>query len=283
MRHLRAPAKINLALVVGPLVEGGKHEVATVLQHVALADEIALAAGDRLTITGFDDDTIVAGALAALAAAAGVEPAWHVEIAKSIPVAAGLGGGSSDAASALRLANELLPEPLEPHGLAALAATIGADVPFFLADGPQLGTGDGSALEPLDLPQGFWVVLVIPSGAVKTSTRDVYAAFDAREGAVGFEARRTALLEALAAVRNPLDLARLPPNDLASSPLAQRLLEAGAFRADVSGAGPCVYGLFADRGQADAAAHILRPDGRTWVTAPVRSASLLLPETDGSI
>ena len=207
MRHLRAPAKINLALVVGPLAEGGKHEVATVLQRVALADEIALAAGDRLTVSGFDGDTIVAGALAALAAAAGVEPAWHVEIAKSIPVAAGLGGGSSDAASALRLANELLPEPLAPHGLAALAATIGADVPFFLADGPQLGTGDGSVLEPLDLPQGFWVVLVVPSGAVKASTRDVYAAFDAREGAVGFEARRTELLEALAAVRRPLDLA----------------------------------------------------------------------------
>lgn len=272
MRHLRAPAKINLALVVGPVAEGGKHEVATVLQRVALADEIALAPGDRLTVSGFDHDTIVAGALAALAAAAGVEPAWHVEIAKSIPVAAGLGGGSSDAASALTLANELLREPLTPHALAALAATIGADVPFFLADGPQLGTGDGTSLEPLDLPEGFWVVLVVPSGAVKTSTRDVYAAFDAREGAVGFEARRTALLEALAAVSSPLDLARLPPNDLASSPLSEVLREEGAFRADVSGAGPCVYGLFTDRGDADAAARSLRPEGDTWVTTPVRLA-----------
>ena len=272
MRRLRAPAKINLALVVGPLGEGGKHEVATVLQRVALADEIALAAGDRLIVSGFDDDTIVAGALAALAAGAGVEPNWQVEIAKSVPVAAGLGGGSSDAASALRLANELLPEPLAPHGLAALAATIGTDVPFFLSDGPQLGTGDGSVLESLELPQGFWVVLVVPSGAVKASTRDVYAAFDAREGAVGFEGRRAELLEALAAVRLPRDLAGLPLNDLAASPLTQRLLEAGAFRADVSGAGPCVYGLFADRGEADAAARILRPEGRTWVTAPVWSA-----------
>jgi len=269
MRHLRAPAKINLALVVGPLAAGGKHEVATVLQRVALADEIALAPGDRLTVSGFDDDTIVAGALAALAATAGLEPSWQVEIAKSVPVAAGLGGGSSDAAAALRLANELLPEPLVPHRLAALAATIGADVPFFLGDSPQLGTGDGSTLEPLDLPQGFWVVLVLPCGAVKASTRDVYAAFDARAGAVGFEARRAELLEALAAIRSPLDLARLPPNDLASSPLSERLVEAGAFRADVSGAGPCVYGLFADRGEADAAARLLRPEGRTWVTAPV--------------
>ena len=95
-------------------------------------------------MTGFDDDTIVTAALVALAAAAGVEPRWSVEIEKSIPVAAGLGGGSSDAAAALRLANDLLPEPLPPADLAALAATIGADVPFFLASGPQLGTGDGS-------------------------------------------------------------------------------------------------------------------------------------------
>ena len=115
-------------------------------------------------------------------------------------------------------------------------------------------------------------MLVVPSGAVKASTRDVYDAFDARDGAVGFEARRTELLEALAAVRGPRDLAALPLNDLASSPLAERLLEAGAFRADVSGAGPCVYGLFADRGEADAAARSLRPEGHTWVTEPAWSA-----------
>lgn len=268
MRSLPAPAKINLALVVGPLADDGKHEVATVLQRVALADEMALAAGECLTVSGFDGDTIVAEALEALAAAAGVEPAWHVEITKSIPVAAGLGGGSSDAACALRLANELLPEPLEPRRLAELAAGIGADVPFFLTTGPQLGTADGTVLAPLDLPQDFCVLLVMPSGTAKTSTRDVYAAFDARAGSAGFEARRAELLEVLAAVRDARDLARLPANDLASSSLSERLREVGAFRADVSGAGPCVYGLFADRGEADAAARALRSVGRTWVTAP---------------
>lgn len=271
MRRLSAPAKINLALVVGPLSDEGKHEVATVLQRVALADEIALASGERLTVSGFDGDTIVSGALAALAAAAGVEPSWQVEIAKSVPVAAGLGGGSSDAASALRLANELLPEPLEPPALAALGARIGADVPFFLASGPQLGTADGTVLAPLDLPQDFWVVLLVPAGSVKASTREVYRRFDTREGAVGFEARRAELLDALAAVQSPRDLARLPPNDLASSPLSEQLLHAGAFRADVSGAGPCVYGLFADRDEAVGAARALQPAGRTWVTAPVWS------------
>jgi 4-diphosphocytidyl-2-C-methyl-D-erythritol kinase len=271
MRRISAPAKINLALVVGPLAANGKHEVATVLQRVDLGDRIALSAGSALSVSGFADDTIVATALEALAAAAGVEPSWKVQITKSIPVAAGLGGGSSDAASALRLANELLDTPVEPDRLEALAGTIGADVPFFLRDGPQLGTGDGTILAPLDLPQDFWVVLVLPIDAVKTSTRDVYATFDARSGAVGFDARRAELLDALAAVRRPRDLQRLPPNDLVASPLSDSLREAGAFRADVSGAGPCVYGLFAERAQADTAARTLRPAGRTWVTAPVWS------------
>ena len=97
-------------------------------------------------MSGYEGDTIVTAALEALAAAAGTEPRWSVEIEKAIPVAAGLGGGSSDAAAALLLANELLPEPLDRAALAELAAGIGADVPFFLEPGPQLGSGDGSRL-----------------------------------------------------------------------------------------------------------------------------------------
>ena len=271
MRSLSAPAKINLALVVGPLRADGKHDVVTVLQRVELGDRIDLSPGERLRVSGFAGDTIVARALATLAAVAGVEPNWNVEITKSIPLSAGLGGGSSDAASALRLANELLPTPLGSDQLEELAASIGADVPFFLRSGPQLGTGDGATLAPVDLPQDFWVALVLPDDEVKTSTRDVYVAFDARDGAAGFDARRAELLDTLAAVRRAHDLVRLPPNDLAASPLSKRLLEAGAFRADVSGAGPCVYGLFDHRRQAEAAAQALRPAGRTWVTSPASS------------
>ena len=137
-----------------------------------------------------------------------------MRIEKKIPVAAGLGGGSSDAATALRLANETLPEPLPAEELHALAAQLGADVPFFLADGPQLGSGDGSELRPLDLPQDFWVVVLLPHGAVKTSTAEVYAAFDERKDVAGFAERRQALLDGLAVVKRPRDLAVLPPNDL---------------------------------------------------------------------
>ena len=88
-----------------------------------------------------------------------------------------------------------LPAPLEPPELLELAATLGADVPFFLDAGPQLGTGDGTTLAPIDLPQDYSVLLVVPHGDNKPSTADIYADFDARDGAAGFDGRRAALLE----------------------------------------------------------------------------------------
>jgi len=267
---MRAPAaaKINLALVVGTTRADGKHEVLTVLQRVGLVDRIELEPASRLTVNGFTQDTLVRGALEALAARAGTDPAWRVTIEKQIPVAGGLGGGSSDAATALKLANATLPEPLPPEELRALAAPLGADVPFFLTDGPQLGSGDGSELAPLDLPQDYWIVLVQPHGATKPSTAAVYAAFDARDGDSGFDERAGALRDTLALVLRPRDLAALPPNDLATSPLADELRAHGAFRADVSGAGPVVYGLFHHQAHAKAARKALRRLGQAWLTAP---------------
>ena len=141
-------------------------------------------------------------------------------------------------------------------------------MPFFLAAGPQLGEGTGTDLTPLDLPQDYWIVLVLPKDASKGSTERVYAAFDERGGEEGYADRRARLGEALAAVRRASDLAALPPNDLASSPLTDELRELGAFRADVSGAGPSVYGLFLHRKPAAAAERALRRAGATWLTVP---------------
>jgi 4-diphosphocytidyl-2-C-methyl-D-erythritol kinase len=268
MSRAPAAAKVNLALVVGPPRADGKHEVLTVLQRIDLVDRIELEEARELRVEGFAEDTLVGAALRELARSAGVEAGWRVRIEKRIPVAAGLGGGSSDAATAMRLANRTLPEPLADEELLRIAASVGADVPFFLADGPQIGSGDGSALEPLDLPQDFWVVVLLPREEAKTSTADVYAAFDARRGPAGWAERRQLLLDGLARVERPRDLAGLPPNDLASSPLAAEILAAGAFRADVSGAGPALYGLFHQRRGADAARRALRRLGRTWLAAP---------------
>ncbi|HLY93544.1 MAG TPA: hypothetical protein VKP14_01735 [Gaiellaceae bacterium] len=263
-----APAKINLALVVGPVRDDGKHELLTVYQRVGIADRIELDPSATLSVWGFAGDTLVRSALEALAARAGVASGWRVQIEKRLPVAAGIGGGSSDAATALRLANATLTEPLGADDLHAIAAGVGADVPFFLADGPQLGADDGTTLTGLDLPQDYWVVLVVPRAAQKQSTAAVYAAFDARGGATGWKERRAALLDALERVRRPRDLAALPLNDLASSPLADELRALGAFRADVTGAGPAVYGLFHHEAVATAAKRALKRAGDTWLTAP---------------
>ena len=125
----------------------------------------------------------------------------------------------------------MLDEPLSAGQLSELAAHLGADVPFFLASGPQLGTGDGTQLDPVDLPLDYAVLLLLPEGVAKLSTGAVYDEFDRRGGEEGFEARRAELLDSLRRVRTALDLADLPRNDLSASPLAAELERLGAFRA----------------------------------------------------
>ena len=269
VRRAAAPAKINLALVVGPAREDGKHEVATVLQRVDLGDRVSIEPAAALTVTGFAGDTLVREALASLAAAAGVEPRWRATIAKRIPVAAGLGGGSSDAATALRLANETLDKPLPPGDLHSLAA-------------------DGWRGRP-----------VLPGRRPTDRTRRRVRARSGRPAAGLLDRRRPS-----ARRDEGVDRRRLPPfrrprrrerledthatlqSALAAGEAAPRscgtpakrprviaprgeLLRLGAFRADVSGAGPAVYGLFHHRRHAGAARRALRSTARTWLTVPV--------------
>ncbi|HZO34960.1 MAG TPA: hypothetical protein VFB17_07775 [Gaiellaceae bacterium] len=259
-----APAKLNLALVVGPLRPDGKHEVVTVLQRLDLADTVTVEPAAETTVEGFADDTLVADALASLRAPHG----WRATIDKRIPVAAGLGGGSSDAATALRLGNAQLAAPHDDQHLHELAAELGADVPFFLHDGPQVGTGDGTTLEPIALPQDYTVCLLLPDAIPKSSTGAVYAAFDERGGADGFAGRLRELHDSLAGLERVVDLARLPSNDLASSPHTAAFRALGAFRADVTGAGPVVYALFEDAAAAERAAGETAAFGATWVANP---------------
>jgi 4-diphosphocytidyl-2-C-methyl-D-erythritol kinase len=267
-RRKRAYAKLNLALVVGPLREDGKHEVATVLQAVDLHDDVELEPAPQLAVDGFPEDTLVRAALEALAERVGVDPRWRVRLVKRIPVAAGLGGGSSNAAAALRLANAGLSEPLPDEVLHELAATLGADVPFFLRGGSQLGTGDGSELAPRALPTDYVALIALPGDEAKVSTASVYRRFDERDGARGFDARVGELLSGLDGIERARDLAHLPPSDLASSTLSAELVRLGAFRADVSGAGPAVYGLFEHEPEARRAAASLKRVGPVWITRP---------------
>ena len=251
--------------------DDGKHELLTVYQRIGIADRIELDAAPALRVDGFAGDTLVRGALEALAARAGVEPRWRVRIEKRMPVAAGIGGGSSDAATALRLANETLAEPLPPEELHELAAALGADVPFFLADGPQLGSGDGSRARAARPAAGLLGRCSCSRAAsVKPSTRDVYAAFDRRGGEAGLEERR-----ARAARR-----ARARPSGRATSPRCRRTTSrrsplAGRARARSEPSAPTSpapvprsTGSSTTAAAAKAAQRALKRAGRTWLTAP---------------
>ena len=273
MNVARAPAyaKINLGLVVGPRRFDGKHEIATVLERVDLHDVIQLerVEQEETVVDGFIEDTLVRRALELFAEATGSPPGWHAHIKKRIPVASGLGGGSSDAATALRLANELSGEPLSVDALHELATAIGSDVPFFLTPGAKLASGDGTALDPVQLPREHWVVLALPNDARKESTRAVYQSHDT-SSATEFEDRRDVLEQALGTVDDSRGLARLPLNELVPVPdaLAHALEAAGAFRVDTSGAGPTVYGLFERGDDARQAERALRRDASTWLVRP---------------
>jgi 4-diphosphocytidyl-2-C-methyl-D-erythritol kinase len=263
MTRAPATAKLNLALVVGRPHQG-RHQLTTVYQRLDLVDRIAVAPAPRLRVTGFPEDTLVGKALEGLAAAAGVPPRWEARLTKRIPVAAGLGGGSSDAATALRLANETLDEPLVAEELRALAAKLGADVPFFLTQGPQLGESDGTLLTPLDLPQDYWVVLVLPRGASKQSSGAVYAVFDEREGPKGYRARRAALKRTLRSAPAGLWHSR---RAIASSPCPSGS-GGGAFRADMVAQVPaCTASSSTGSGPKRRPSGTWR--GQTWVVTPV--------------
>ncbi len=286
MKRAAAPAKINLSLAVGPIREDGLHELTSVFQRIAIADRIALErtppanadpsapAGDpSVLVEGFAEDTLVRAALEAVLTETGADAGLRATIEKQIPIAAGLGGGSADAGIALQLADELLGARLGQERLTELAFELGADVPFFLTMGPQLVEGAGERLSALELPQDYWVVVALPRELDKPSTGEIYRRFDADAGHDGYDARRAAVLAATAACTRARELARLPNNDLAphtgAGPAARQLAELGAFRADVSGAGPAVYGLFLHERQAHTAIGRLDGVARAWLTVPV--------------
>jgi 4-diphosphocytidyl-2-C-methyl-D-erythritol kinase len=276
--HALAPAKINLGLFVGPTRADGRHELASVMQSISLADELTLqaapdpgASGDVVVCPGLGDpppppaENLAAAALAAFRAATGWDaPPLHLHIVKRVPVAAGLGGGSGDAAATLRLAAAA--SGLGDHALLAeLARTLGADVPAQVQPGRWLARGAGEELWALPDPIVPLGVLVLPI-ARALSTAAVYAQAD-RMGLVRERAEIEDAHRALAAALtdgSPLPPAELLHNDLEGAARAlcpeidAALLEVRETDADaalVSGSGPTVLGLFAgSRGPARARA-----------------------------
>ena len=192
-----AYAKINLSLEVIGRRDDGYHEVATILQTVDLADTVTVAPGQGLTVECDDADlsgerNIVWDAALALAKHAGVTPNAHITIEKRIPVAAGLGGGSSDAAAALRGLNALWGLNLPVPELVSVAGSLGSDVPFLLTGGTSLGAGRGDQLEPLPAVETTRLLLVAPGGTISRKTPTLYGALTPDDYSDGEQTRRLA-------------------------------------------------------------------------------------------
>ncbi len=266
MMLVRAYAKVNYALEVRGLRSDGYHEISTVMQSISLFDEVVIERGGR----GFElevepegveigppEENTVYRAVTWMSERAGEELPVRVRLRKNIPVGAGLGGGSADAAAVLVGLSEVFSLPFGPEE-GHLAAGIGADVPFCVKGGTALGEGIGEVLTPLPAPpEHYLAVAKPPAGA---STARIYRAYDERtKKGVGSVVSTTEALRE----RDLKGLARAMGNDLAPVTealepevwtLRRELLDAGALGAGMSGTGTAIYGVFGSEAGAREAA-----------------------------
>ena len=278
----RAPAKVNLVLRVGPARADGFHDIASLMVPLDLADRVTVAIRSDRRITcrcpGHPEldgaDNLAARAALALQELGAISRGCDIVVEKRIPVVAGLGGGSSDAAAVLRcLARAHRIDDVDLLGRAALQ--VGSDVPFFLGSGAAWACGRGEALTPADVPP-LELVLLFPRGpSFAIRAGDAYRWLDeARAGSPAVATPRS--------VKRPFLAAQLD-NDLqepcfqrypALRNAAERLEEEGARRSIMSGSGPTVFGVFPGRDRARRAARILRRDlGSGWDVHLVRTVS----------
>jgi 4-diphosphocytidyl-2-C-methyl-D-erythritol kinase len=274
--QILAPAKLNLCLHLGARREDGLHELCSLFEPLALADRIALPTSttpeggrsrmgrDEVVCPGVEGENLAGRALAALREAGWQSPPLRIEIEKRIPVAAGLGGGSADAAAVLRLAAGEVAE------LEQIAAKLGADVPSQLTPSLALVRGAGERVERLPEPAPHAVVLLPDGGGL--STAEVFAEADRLglgRSAAELDALGERLRAAAGAGASPLAYPELLVNDLEPAALSLRprigealelLRRAGAARALLTGSGPTAFGLFESLEAAAAAAARLGRD-----------------------
>ena len=286
--EVAAPAKINLALLVGPVRSDGFHEIFSPMLPVTLADLVTARpapAGAGLAVecaVAPGEDNLAARAVRELERRLERTFDVRLSIVKRVPAAAGLGGGSSDAAAALIAVDRLFALELPARLRYEVAGAVGSDVPFFLWPGPQLSMGRGTVLKEIELPEPLHVVIALPGLALATA--DVYRWFAARSAPPertapaerrAFVERTQTLVARLGAARRPRDLAAVVANDLQEpvvtrhpviGELELRLRAAGAFAAAMSGSGSSVFGLFASAASAQRALAALAPTPAVYVT-----------------
>lgn len=249
-----APAKINLCLHVLGKRADGYHELCMLMQRISLYDRIRIALTSepgvrvfcpRLPLTA-GEENIAARAARKILEIAAYSDGVEIHIDKEIPIAAGLGGGSSDAATVLMAMNELLGTGLSREELMALGLQLGADVPFFIFESTAWATGIGEKLEKASIFQDVWYLLVNPGFSV--STAQVYGKLQltsARD--VARLPRFSGTLEdMIGGLHNDLEQVTLRDYPVVAK-IRRRILDLGAEGALMSGSGPTVFGVFRER------------------------------------
>jgi len=259
MIRARAYAKVNLYLAVVDRRADGYHDIETILQSIDLADELTVEVAPELAVTCSIPElsgpaNLCHGAAEALKATAGVSKGARIHIEKRIPVAAGLAGGSADAAATLIALDKLWGLGAPDDLLASVGARIGSDVPFCLRGGTVLGTGRGTELSPIHPLRGLFFVLGKPPGTL--SAGDVYERFDANP----ISPKRSAVaLRSFLDAGDPEGVCSLLENTLEPTVLdlmpevaaiRDAALRAGARCALVSGSGPAVFAVTESRREA---------------------------------
>ncbi|WP_326736659.1 4-(cytidine 5'-diphospho)-2-C-methyl-D-erythritol kinase [Streptomyces sp. NBC_01022] len=275
---VRVPAKVNVQLAVGAARPDGFHDLANVFLAVGLYDEVTVTPADGLRITcsgpdaaqvPLDATNLAARAATALAERHGIAPDVHIHIAKDIPVAGGMAGGSADAAGALLACDALWSTGATREELLAICAELGSDVPFSLVGGAALGVGRGEQLTPVEVGGTFHWVFAVADGGL--STPAVYREFDRLTAGtrVPEPAASAVLMDALRA-GDPVALAAALSNDLQAPALSLRPsltdtlaagTEAGALATLVSGSGPTTAFLTEDEASARKVADALTASG----------------------
>lgn len=250
VKRYLTPAKINLRLEVLGKRGDGYHEIKSILCPVGLYDEVAISPtnnGIHLTSNTtrlpLDMNNLAFKAAALLMAKSNLSGGVNLHLEKHIPIAAGLGGGSSDAAAVLKGINELYNLNYSQADLIGLGATIGSDVPFFSLSSPALATGKGEKLAPLTVSPPFWTVLVTPPVAVSTAWAYSQCTIKPRGEAFNFASTINLLTTGKDILRN--DLQDVVTHHLPEINETRRILEdLGAWGSSMTGSGPTVFGIF---------------------------------------
>jgi len=264
---IQAPAKLNIRLKITGRRQDGYHQLVSIMVPIGLMDHLELDViprGIKLTCQGHsvpvDEENLAFRAARSFFSYARLDRGVSIKLTKNIPVGAGLGGGSSDAACVLKGLNDIWSNPLSSKELESLALHLGADVPFFLYNKPCVATGIGEVLEPIEKWSEFWYVIIMPPLHISTSWVYDNLRLQLTSGEYEYINNRIkkGLLKVVDILENDLEEVTASHFPVIKA-LKKELIDAGAEGALMSGSGPSVFGVFRHKKEALLAKRYLTP------------------------